>query len=168
MQNSSQHRPRLKWLIGLLILIFSGCQTSTIYTVTYTLSDYLWHRKDNVKFNFYIQDTTQPYDIYLLIKDTPNYPYQNLYLTYYLEDIQSTVIATELKNYLLFESKTGHPLGKGWGKNKSHELILLKNYYFSNSGNYTLKLAQFMRIETLPGIQKVGIKICKASPTLMQ
>jgi len=160
--------PRFKWLIGLLILVFGSCETNTVYTVTHTLSGYTWYRKDNLQFNFCIQDNTQPYDIYLLIKYAPEYPYQNLYLTYYIKDIQSTVLTTELKNYLLFEPKTGKPLGKGWGRNKRHELILLKNYYFSTPGTYTVELAQFMRTENLLGVHTVGIRVCKASPTITQ
>jgi gliding motility-associated lipoprotein GldH len=153
---------QLKWLIGLFTLTLIGCSVNGRNIITHTLNGNTWHRNNNLQFNFCIQDATQPYDIYLLIKDTPAYPYQNFYITYYLKDTQSTVLTTELKNYLLFDPKTGKPLGKGWSKNKNHELILLKNYYFSKPGDYTVELAQFMRTEALLGIHTVGIKICKA------
>jgi gliding motility-associated lipoprotein GldH len=141
--------------------MLSACETNTVYT--YKLKITTWHREKPLQFNFPIKDISQPYDICVLIKNTPEYPYQNFYFTYYLKDSQSTLLATELKNYQLFEAKTGNPLGKGWTKNKNHEVIIIKNYYFTHPGTYILELAQFMRMEMLPGIETVGIKICKSN-----
>ena len=151
------------WFMGCILLAFSTCQTNTIYRYSHQLADCRWHRNAPLQFNFDIQDTTQAYDIYLLINSAPNYPYQNFYLTYYLIDHTSALVSTELKNYLLFEPKTGRPLGKGWSKNTSHEVIMIKNHYFNHPGTYQLEVAQFMRIESLPGMCRIGIKICKAN-----
>ncbi|OJW66751.1 MAG: hypothetical protein BGO68_00235 [Candidatus Amoebophilus sp. 36-38] len=145
------------------MLIFTACETNTIYFYRHKLPDCKWHRDMPLAFNFNVQDTTQAYDVYLLIENTPQYPYQNFYLTYYLKDNSLTLLTTELKNYLLFEPKTGKPLGKGWTKNKSHEVIMMKSHYFTHPGTYRLELDQFMRTEILSGICSIGIKICRSS-----
>ena len=147
--------------VGLLLL--SACETTTSYQSTTALADYTWPADSLLSFSFSVQDTTQPYDIYLMLKNTQHYPYQNIYVTYYLEDSTQALCTTALGNYTLFEPKTGKPLGKGWGKVKSHTLVLLQDYYFLYPGTYTLRLAQFMRTEALAGLHAVGIKVLKAS-----
>ncbi|MEM7055788.1 MAG: gliding motility lipoprotein GldH [Bacteroidota bacterium] len=143
--------------IGLLLLC--ACKTATIYQNTTTLADRIWPADSLLNFSFHVQDTAQPYDIYLVVKNTQDYPYQNLYITYYLEDTTKKLLNTALKNYTLFEVKTGKPRGSGWGKVKNHEVIALQDYHFPFPGLYTLKLAQFMRTEALPGLHAVGIKV---------
>lgn len=143
--------------IGLLLLC--ACKTTTIYQNTTTLADCTWPADSLLNFSFHIQDTAQPYDIYLVVKNTQDYPYQNLYITYHLEDTTKKLLNTALENYTLFEAKTGEPRGSGWGKVRTHELIILQEHHFLAPGLYTLKLAQFMRTEALPGLYAVGIKI---------
>lgn len=155
-------------LIWCIAALLGACQGNTIYTHIYKLDGGIWHRDKPANFNFTIQDTTQGYDIYILVTNTSDYPFQNLYVTYYLKNSQLEEIATELLDYLLFEPKTGKPLGKGWTKNKNHEVIVLKNYYFKAPGTYMLELVQFMRKEMLPGIQAIGIKICKSAHVASQ
>jgi gliding motility-associated lipoprotein GldH len=157
-----------KCFIWCIMLTFSTCETNIVYRYSHKLADCKWHRDAPLQFNFDIQDTTQAYNIYLFINNTPGYPHQNFYFTYYLKDNSSALLATELKNYLLFEPKTGKPLGKGWTKNKSHEVIMIQNHYFVHPGTYTLELAQFMRTEILPGICTIGIKICKSNQIITQ
>jgi gliding motility-associated lipoprotein GldH len=111
-----------------------------------------------------IQDTAQAYDIYLLLQYTPDYPYQNLHIQYQLQNEQAQITSTFLTNHLLFDPKTGKPLGKGWGKKKCLKLPLITNYHFEKSGDYSLALVQFMRTEQLPGIASVGIQLCKSQP----
>lgn len=147
--------------IGLLLLC--ACETTTIYQNTATLADHTWPADSLLNFSFHVHDTTQPYDIYLMVKNTQEYPYQNLYITYYLEDATQTLLNTELRNYALFEVKTGKPWGSGWKKVKSHAFIVLKDHHFLWPGLYTLKLAQFMRTEALPGLHAVGIKVAKST-----
>lgn len=157
--------PYAKSLIGYIILFFSFCEGNTLYTSTRPIDGCTWDRKASCIFSFSIPDSTQTYDIYLLLKNTSTYPYQNFYLTYYLRDPDCHVLDTSLNNYWLFEAKTGKPLGKGWSwrKHHYHELILVKQHQFATAGEHSLELCQFMRVEKLQGICAIGIKVSKAN-----
>ena len=156
----NNHLVLAKWL---LIISLSGCRTNVLYTATTNLSHDTWERDNILSFEFAVEDTAQPYNIYLIIKNTPVYPYQNLYVTYYLKDANLIAIDTKLNNYFLAHPKTGASLGKGWTSNKYHEVVLIKDYYFSSTGAYVLQIAQFMRKKALEGISSIGIKVVKVS-----
>lgn len=146
------------------LCLFYACGQTAIYQSSISLEGSQWPESTVLDFSFQIKDETRSYDIYLLVKNTSAYPYQNLYVTYYLEDGTKQLLRKELKNYALFEPKTGTPLGKGGGKSKHHEFLVTAGHCFSQPGLYTLKLAHFMRTATLPGIQAIGIKVAPTKP----
>ncbi len=151
-----------KCLYSLLWLLCWACQSTTIYQETHTFPKKSWPATAIQRFTFQVSDTTQAYDICLLVKNTPDYPYQNLFIAYELQDGNAQLWQKELKDYGLFEKKTGKPLGTGWGKTKKHQSILLQGHHFAEPGEYTLNLTQFMRTEDLVGIAAIGIQVNKA------
>lgn len=144
-----------QWTAWLSLFLFYACGHSSIYQTSTSLANSQWPASSLLDFSFQVKDETCAYDIYLLVKNTPDYPYQNLYVTYYLEDGTHK----ELKNYALFDVKTGKPLGKGWRKSKRHEFLLTTGRQFPQPGFYTLRLAHFMRTDHLSGLQTIGIKV---------
>jgi gliding motility-associated lipoprotein GldH len=153
-----------KWLTGCILLLCSFCEGKTLYTAQKKLIDSTWDRQAPCEFNISIQDTDQAYDLYLVLQYRPDFPYQNLHITYQLQNDHGKLISTALTNHLLFDPKTGKPLGKGWGKKKCLQLPLITNYHFEKPGGYKLALVQFMRTEQLTGIASVGIQLCKSQP----
>lgn len=150
------------WLTGFILLLCSFCNGNTLYTAQTKLIDNIWDRQAACSFSVAIQDATQAYDFYLVLQYMPDFPYQNLHITYQLQNEHGKLMSTALINHLLFDPKTGKPLGKGWGKKKCLKLPLITNYHFKKPGDYSLALVQFMRIEQLPGIASVGIQLCKS------
>ena len=150
--------------VGVILLCFGSCTQSIVYKHTVSLPQAGWHVDFLPTFQFTIKDETEAYDILLLVKSTSAYPYQNLYLTYYLEEAKG-VIAQSLQQCDLFDPKTGHSLGRGLGQAKQHQASLLSNYRFPKSGTYTLKLEHFMRTENLCGLRAIGIQVVKTTST---
>ncbi|MEL6606849.1 MAG: gliding motility lipoprotein GldH [Bacteroidota bacterium] len=148
-----------KWRCWLSLFLFYACGGTSIYQTSTSLEHSQWPASSVLDFSFQVGDESQDYDIYLLVKNSQDYPYQNLYVTYYLEDATHNLLHKELKNYALFDIKTGKPLGTGWRKSKRHEFLLTTGYQFSQSGSYTLKLVHFMRTDHLPGLQTIGMKV---------
>jgi gliding motility-associated lipoprotein GldH len=64
-----------------------------------------------------------------------------------------------LAEVILFESKTGKPLGTGMGSTFDRNFDLIKSYYFNTSGHYKMRLTQFMRIDTLQDIDQIGLRV---------
>lgn len=148
-----------KYYLGLFLLF--ACEGNQIYQNTHTLAQQTWPATAVQTFTFQVVDTTQAYDIDLCIKNTQAYPYQNFFIAYALQDQAQQLLQNGLEDYMLFEEKTGKPLGTGYGKIKNNQFVLLKNYYFTEPGLYTLNLTQFMRTQNLGGVHAIGIKVNK-------
>ncbi len=148
------------WLI---LLLFCACEHTMVYQKTISLPETQWCVDFLPEFKFHIREEEQTYNIYFTVEYTPTYPYQNLCLTYYLENDTQDLLETALKDYELFDAKTGKFLGSGFGKTKSHVSTILRNYQFPKPGLYTLKMEHFMRTDVLPGLQAIGIKIIRAT-----
>lgn len=151
---------RRKWRhcwIGLFL--FFACERIASYRNIIVLDNCQWPVDKVLAFTFQIKDIAQPYNISLLVKNTQDYPYQNICITHHLENDAGHLLQKALKNYPLFDLKTGKPLGSGLWQSKKHEFSVTDGHQFSHTGVYTLKIEHFMRTDTLPGIQAVGIKV---------
>jgi gliding motility-associated lipoprotein GldH len=152
-------------LIGLLCWACEG--NHIIYQNTHTLAHKIWPTTAIEHFTFYIADPTQAYDIALLITNNPTYPYQNLFISYELKGEKEHLLQRGLQEGMLFEPKTGKPLGTGWNKKKNHQFVLLRGCQFPNPGTYQVDLTQFMRTEDLAGIEAIGIQVARATAPML-
>ena len=69
------------------------------------------------------------------------------------------MLKEELREYNFFDPKTGEPFGSGLGDLFDHKIPLEENFQFQNSGEYTIELQQFMRMDTLPFVLSVGARV---------
>ncbi|MTI22034.1 gliding motility lipoprotein GldH [Fulvivirga sp. RKSG066] len=146
-----------------LAVAFSACDDNRLYEKNVDFNERVWVADSAATFTFNIEDSDQPYNLYLNIRNTNTYPYHNLYVKYVFQDSASSqVINEELVNKNLFNEKTGKPYGSGLGDIFSHQFILLENYEFEEAGIYQIQLKQFMRQDTLEGIVSAGIRVEKA------
>ena len=146
------------------IIIFSpwlsiSCHSTVIFQQIRTLPNSTWPRLEQQAFTFSFPDSQGPYSIQLLLTNTPNYLYQNIYIVYELRDATGALLKHELVDYNLFDPVTGEPLAKGYGSVQKNTFTLESCHIFPTTGPYTLVLTQYMRPEQLPGIHQVGIKI---------
>jgi gliding motility-associated lipoprotein GldH len=149
------------YLILLACLCFA-CDTKRFFEKNEDLKDERWVVSDKPSFEFVIEDTSVPYDLYCNIRNEVSYPKSNIYITYYLSDSTGKQISTALVSEFLFDKKTGEPFGKsGLGDIYDHRIPLLKNYTFKNPAKYKITFEQFMRKDTLEGVLAVGLRIDK-------
>jgi len=155
---------KFQWFIFAFFLLTTlfACDSKRIYEKNIDFEKKSWLVKDIPEFNFEVVDPTVPYNIYYNVRNTLNYPYQNLYVTYYLEDSTGNVLSTSLQNLVLFDKKTGAPFGKGLGDIFDHQIPALSNYKFEEAGLYSFRVEQFMRTDTLSELLSVGIRVEKA------
>jgi len=149
---------------SLLCFLVISCESNAIYKSFEDLKDTNWYIKTVPSFTFEVKDETIPYDIYLLIRNASQYPYNNLYITRYIYGPDNKVISTRLEEVILFNPKTGRPAGKGLGDIFDNKFISSRGYKFPKKGKYTIKLKQYMRQDPLPYIMSVGISIEKPMP----
>lgn len=151
----------MKYYFAILFvqLALVGCDNSHLYESNVDFDKKVWLADSLPVFQFQIEDPDQAYNIYWNVRNTVSYPFQNLYLTYYLEDTLGNTIVEDLYQMDLFEPRTGKPYGSGLGDIFSHQILALPNYQFDSAGMYQIRLQQYMRRDSLPEILSVGVRV---------
>lgn len=150
----------MRLLVSILcatLFIFS-CTEERFFEENHDFKDRIWDMGKSAQFSFKIDSLNTPYQIKLNVRNTMDYPYRNLYIQYQLRD-SSYLMEDQLLNLRLFDGKTGKPFGDHQSDIYSHQLILQDSVYFSEAGNYTIELKQYMREKELKGIVSAGIRI---------
>lgn len=147
-------------MVVLLLTLLCSCDTSRLYEKNIPIEANTWKAYHAYTFDFRIDNIEQRYNILFNLRNTPRYPNHNIYVRYELTDSVGNKLKTDLKNFLLFDPKTGDPLGdSGLGDLFDHQLPLLDTFSFPYKGNYTVALEQFMRYENLPEVNATGIRV---------
>ena len=142
--------------LGILFFLL-GCDQNRIFEKHINLKGF-WPQKSTQLFEFDIIDLGTPYQITGMVRNKNTYAFNNLYIKYELVH-EDSLIKTDLAEVILFESKTGKPLGTGMGSTFDRNFDLIKSYYFNTSGHYKMRLTQFMRIDTLQDIDQIGLRV---------
>lgn len=151
-----------QWLLGIAIgLSMVSCDTSRVFERNDDFENRVWAAEDTHTFLFTIDDTQADYEVMLNVRNSLIYPYQNLYTTISIEDSTGAEIYQTLKNTSLFDEKTGEPLGSGLGDIFDHQSLVVTNFRFPYEGTYTAFVTQSMRMDSLPEIMSVGIRVAK-------
>lgn len=145
-----------------LLIPFYACDSSRVFEEYKNFNNKKWAAKEVISFSFTIQDIQQPYTVYYNVRNTITYPYYNIYNTYELADQTGKIVESRMIENNLMHPQTGEPLGKAAsGDLFDNQFPLLENYKFAKAGSYQLRLRQYMRMEELPEIVAVGIRVEK-------
>lgn len=156
---------RIFLLLFITTLFFTGCDDNRVFEQIADLDDAQWLVSEKPEFEFVIDNSGAQYNLYCNIRNSVSYPYSRFFFTYYLEDSTGTEIKRALMTEYLFDAKTGKPFGKsGIGDLYDHRFLLVKNHQFKGKGKYRVKFEQFMRMDTLPGILAVGLRVERSLP----
>ncbi|MEQ8811686.1 MAG: gliding motility lipoprotein GldH [Imperialibacter sp.] len=142
-----------------LIFLLSSCSDSRIYDEYHDFTENVWHMDSTEKFTFTVDTTADQFRLSYLVRNTADYSYYNLYLKFTLEDSLHQVIESQMQEVILFDPKTGKPYGSGLGDLFSHEFPAIDNFTFPYKGKFTFSVQQYMRVESLAGIQSLGLKV---------
>jgi gliding motility-associated lipoprotein GldH len=130
-----------------------------------------WFYDSAAVFELPVEDTTQQYNLYILLRNTSGYQYYNIYIRPELYSPIGELLYSNLKEVDLMHSRSGapygevsEPRGKAAGNVFTHEVPLLQNHRFSRSGNYRLQLRHYMRLDTLPEVEAIGVRLEFAQP----
>lgn len=143
--------------VGLILslgFILTGCNGNRVFEKYEGFKTATWDVSDTVSFE--VDNLPSPSSTLVAIKYTKDYEFRNLYVRYFLKDSLGNTVETKLLDIPLFDSKTGKPLGDGYGSTfTKYDTLPLENTFS------TIQLLQYMRVEKLPGIETVGIKVLK-------
>jgi gliding motility-associated lipoprotein GldH len=139
--------------------LFVACDDQRIVEKNVDFKNKIWLSDSLVTLPFEITDTQKNYNIYFNIRNTVSYPYENIYITYYLKDTADVELEKNLVNYNLFDTKSGKPFGSGLGDVFDHQFLLLENFEFSKPGLYVLQVQQYMRMDSLTEVVSAGTRV---------
>jgi len=143
-----------------LFFYLTSCDSNRIYEKNIEFEDRAWKVMDEPRFEFLVSDTVQHYNLYYNVRNSLDYPYARIFITYHLYDSTGKELNKKLINNDLFDQKTGEPFGEsGIGDLFDHRLPILNHYRFSYPGKYSIKLDQLMRQDTLKGVIAVGVRV---------
>ena len=147
-----------------IIVLFLSCDDGRVYEKNIDFNSRNWLVSEKPEFEFEILDTLEAYNLYCNVRNSLDYPYARLFVTYYLQDSSGVLVEKKLVRRLLFDDKTGEPQGEsGLGDLYDHQIPMRMNYRFPHSGKYKISFEQFMRTDTLSGILAVGLRLEKAT-----
>ncbi|MBY0435860.1 MAG: gliding motility lipoprotein GldH [Cyclobacteriaceae bacterium] len=138
----------------------TSCSDNRVFEDNTEFDDRTWKVTDEPRYTFAITDTALKYNLYYNVRNSLDYPYARIFITYHLYDSTGRELSKKLVYNDLFDQKAGKPFGdSGLGDLYDHQFPILNNYSFPHPGKYSMKLDQFMRQDTLQGVLAVGVRV---------
>jgi gliding motility-associated lipoprotein GldH len=154
---------RIYFSLAVIFLILQGCDSRRVFEDNFEFQQRAWKISEPVQFDFLIADPSNKYNVLMNIRNSLDYPYARIFVNYDLLRPDNVSLSKKMISAYLFDQKTGKPMGtSGIGDIYDHQVPLLENYSFEKAGSYKIKLDQFMRMDTIPGILAVGIRVERA------
>ena len=145
-----------------MVLIAFSCKQVDVYEKNTPIPHYKWQQNFAATGTFIIKDTLAAYNIYIVLRHTDAYKYNNIWLNVGLQAPGDTMFFQNL-NLTLANDATGW---EGSGMNDIWEVRKLVNGQprrFIKNGEYKFSITQIMRDNPLPGIMSAGLRVQKAN-----
>lgn len=146
-------------LILLAILLFSCGNKPRIYEEVHKIKEQTWIYSDSLDYTFNIQDTSHIYGMGIVVQFSENYPYENIYTRIKTilpnGDVRDNLFSIELQKPEKRRSLTCS------SKYCTIDVFLQAPLKFIDTGDYTIRIFQFTRDDSLKGISNVGLYVEK-------
>ncbi len=143
-------------------LLLASCAQLDVFEKNTAIPNYEWRNDFMANGSFAIKDSASSFNIYLVLRHTDAYQYNNIWLN----------IGMQTPSDSMTYQKVNIPLGNdanGWagtGMNDIWELRVKLNgeaRHFKKTGTYYFSIGQIMRDNPLPHIMSAGLRIEKIS-----
>ena len=139
----------------------SACDKSRLYEENKEIPNRIWKQSEPLKYEAEIKDTVGSYNVFINVRNAGGYQFSNLFL-FIKTSLPKGQQAADTMECTLADNE-GKWLGSGLGDIYDNQILFKRNMRFPQAGKYTFVLEQAMRIDPLPMIMDVGIRIEKAS-----
>ena len=144
--------------LSLLLLVCCNTNTESSYSV---FEEDSWHADSIITLSHSVVDTITKQNLYLKIRHTTDFEYQNIFLFVDFQEKRDTIEVT-------LSEKNGKWLGSGFGDIKEVEYCFAKETIFNSKKTSNVTVEQAMRygeqpvITNLKGIIALGVNIKKS------
>lgn len=144
----------------IVITLLTSCDPTKVYEENIGISELTWNKSNIIPFTFNCNDTVNLHNVYINVRNAGDYGYSNLYLfvttTYPNGELSKDTIECTLAD------DKGEWLGDGSGEIFDNQILFKSNVRFKQAGKYIFSYEQAMRVDKLPQIMDVGLRIEKA------
>ena len=150
--------------VPLILLTLFSCDSNMVYEKNIPIEKTVWNISQKPYFKYNNTDTISKMNIKVNVRHSSSYPFSNLWLFINTIDPKGA-FKTDTMECILAQ-KDGKWLGSGLG-NIWDIQCQFKSYRLLKQGIYTFEIEQAMRhgdlakIEQLPGIMEIGLRIEK-------
>ena len=143
-----------------LLILFASCSGSGVFEKNTNIPGYQWNYNFQPRFEFNISDTISQYNLYIVLRHTDNYNYNNIWLN----------IGTQAPGDTLRSRRFDLSLGSdqsGWEGTGMDDIWELRKsitkgpFRFNKPGLYQFTIAQIMRDNPLKNIISIGMRVEK-------
>ncbi len=157
-------RPHISSYLKVLyavIFIFTtaACNADLVFEKNQNIPGDAWSRHFIPVFELEVADTLNPHDLMINLRNTGQYPKSNLFL--FISATSPTGAFTRDTLELVLAGPSGRWNGKGFGNVWQNRFFYRQNVRFPEKGKYVFRIEQAMRIDELPGILDVGLRVEK-------
>ncbi|MBW0178933.1 gliding motility lipoprotein GldH [Sediminibacterium sp.] len=154
-------RPAYYSLLFLSIFMIA-CGTNNVFERTERFASHEWMVSQEPLMKFEIADTSSFYNIYVVIRHTDAYRYNNIWLNITTQSPNDTP-RTQLLDISLADNTKGW-LGSGMDDIFDRRARITQAPIRLKKGTYTFKLQQAMREDPLGYVLSAGIRVEKVQP----
>lgn len=140
-----------------------SCDSNRVFDVYKPLPN-VWHKDTVVSFNISPPDSTNAYNLFVNLRNTNAYKYNNLFLIVEMVFPHGKIVNDTLE-YRMAEP-SGKLLGTGLASVKENKLWYKEGVVFNETGTYTVNIQHAMRengkvsgVLELEGVTDVGFRI---------
>ncbi len=149
-------------IIGFCMLT-SACKTVDVFEKNVSIPGTEWQHSFRPSFNFTIADTTALYNIYVTLRHTHAYGYNNIWLNLQYTFPGDTTRQQKV-DILLADNQQGKWLGNGMDDiYELRHLVSQQPVRFSKSGECSFLLEQIMRENPLKHVINAGVRVEKVT-----
>lgn len=161
---TESHRRMIRLLVlFLLTLAIVSCDSKTVFSETRALDGH-WNQGELVEFKLPQLDSLKKYNLFLNIRNTNDYKFNNIFLIVSMEFPHGKTITDTLEYKMA--NPDGSWMGHGIGGVKENKLWYKENVSFFEEGTYTVTVEHAMRnngevegVKKLDGIADVGFSV---------
>jgi len=152
------------FLLAAGTLLWSSCSLpSDVFEKDVVIPGHEWATsfKPRVDFTIAGADTADRYNIYLVLRHSDAYLYNNIWIRGTVQTPGDTVSKSQRYDLTLATNDKGW-LGSGMDDIYEHRILIQPDTKFTKPGTYSFTLEQIMRDDPLQHVFNVGVRVEKA------
>jgi gliding motility-associated lipoprotein GldH len=158
--NFSQSKILKMVMMIMTVVSLASCDRNVLFEKNIELPENRWEQKNAIKFTVNVEDTINPHNLYINLRNASGYQFSNIFLFFTTTAPSGKMERDTLE--LMLADASGKWLGDGAGDIWDNRQLFKRNFRFPEAGTYTFQLEQAMRIDPLPQIMDAGIRIEKS------